>query len=144
MYKNPGLYYKAEEWIKSCLKKNFFYSLFIFERQTERKWGRDREGDAEPEAGSRLWAVSTEPNAGLELTDLETMTWAEVGGLTDWATQAPLNHVFWVHERQHEFWDDPYPRSLMGTEGRAGEPSLKAQSPFWTWEETCVAGFVKR
>ena len=49
----------------------------------------EREGDTEPEAASRLWAVSTEPDAGLELTDCEIMTWAEVGGLTDWATQAP-------------------------------------------------------
>ena len=48
-----------------------------------------REGDTESETGSRLWAVSTEPDAGLELTDREIMTWAEVGRLTDWATQAP-------------------------------------------------------
>ena len=49
-----------------------------------------REGDTESETGSRLWAVSTEPDAGLELTECETMTWAEVGCLTDWATQVPL------------------------------------------------------
>ena len=48
-----------------------------------------REGDTESEAGSRLWAVSTEPDAGLELTVREIMTWAEVGRLTDQATQAP-------------------------------------------------------
>ena len=52
--------------------------------------GSEREGDTESETGSRLWAVSTEPDAGLELTDGEIMTWAEVGRLTDWATQAPL------------------------------------------------------
>ena len=34
----------------------------------------EREGDTESEAGSRLWAVSTEPYAGLELTDCEIMT----------------------------------------------------------------------
>ena len=50
--------------------------------------GAEREGDTESETGSRLWAVSTEPNAGLELTDCEIMTWTEVGGLTDRATQA--------------------------------------------------------
>ena len=48
-----------------------------------------REGDTESETGSRLWAVSTEPDTGLELRDREIMTWAEVGRLTDWATQAP-------------------------------------------------------
>ena len=36
--------------------------------------GSEREGDTESEAGSRLRAVSTEPNAGLELTDREIMT----------------------------------------------------------------------
>ena len=51
--------------------------------------GPEREGDTESETGSRLWAVSTEPDAGLELTDREIMTWAEVGCLTDWATQVP-------------------------------------------------------
>ena len=51
--------------------------------------GAEREGDTELEAGSRLWAISTEPNAGLELMNCEIMTLAEVGRLTDWATQAP-------------------------------------------------------
>ena len=36
--------------------------------------GAEREGDPESESGSRLQAVSTEPNAGLELTDCEIMT----------------------------------------------------------------------
>ena len=34
----------------------------------------EREGDTEPEAGSRLRAVSTEPDVGLELTDREVVT----------------------------------------------------------------------
>ena len=51
--------------------------------------GAEREGDTESEAGSGLWAISPEPDAGLELTDREIMTWAEVGRLTDWATQVP-------------------------------------------------------
>ena len=49
-----------------------------------------RERETESEAGSRLWAISTEPDAGLELTDREIVTRAEVRRLTDWATQAPL------------------------------------------------------
>ena len=36
--------------------------------------GSEREGDTESEAGSRLRAVRTEPDAGLELTDDEIMT----------------------------------------------------------------------
>ena len=47
------------------------------------------EADTESEVGSRLWAVSTEPEVGLELMNREIMTWAEDGRLTDWATQVP-------------------------------------------------------
>ena len=56
--------------------------------------GTEREGDAESETGSRLWAICTEPDMGLELTNGEIMTWAEVGRSTDWAAQAPLSWVF--------------------------------------------------
>ena len=55
--------------------------------------GAEREGDTESEAGSGLWAVSTEPTVGLEPTNREIMTWAEVGGLTDRATQAPQDII---------------------------------------------------
>ena len=55
--------------------------------------GAEREGDTESKAGSRLWTVSTEPNVGLELTNGEIVTWAEVWRLTDWATQAPLKSL---------------------------------------------------
>ena len=50
--------------------------MFIFERQRQSvsRGGAEREGDTESEAGSRLPAVSTEPDAGLELTDREIMT----------------------------------------------------------------------
>ena len=45
--------------------------------------GAEREGDTESEAGSRLRTVSTEPDMGLEPTNREIMTRAEVGCLTD-------------------------------------------------------------
>ena len=50
--------------------------------------GAEKEGDTESETGSRLWAISTEPDAELEPTNREIMTPAEVWRLTDWATQA--------------------------------------------------------
>ena len=59
-----------------------------------------REGDTESETGSGLWAVSTEPDAGLELTDREIMTWAKVSRLTDWATQAPQGTIKTFNEKQ--------------------------------------------
>ena len=74
---------------------NFFFNVFYFifwdtERQSMNGGGAEREEDTESETGSRLWAISPEPDAGLKLTDREIVTWAEVGRLTDWATQAPL------------------------------------------------------
>ena len=42
--------------------------------QARERGQREREGDAESEAGSRLRAVSTEPDVGLELTDREIVT----------------------------------------------------------------------
>ena len=39
---------------------------YFWEREHKQGKGREREGDTESEAGSRLWAVSTEPDAGLE------------------------------------------------------------------------------
>ena len=37
-------------------------------------WGRGKERETESKVGSRLGAVSTKPNAGLELTNPEIMT----------------------------------------------------------------------
>ena len=50
--------------------------MFIFERERERESeSRDRaEREGDTESGSRLCAVNTEPNAGLELRDCEIMT----------------------------------------------------------------------
>ena len=42
--------------------------------QSMSRGGAKRWGDTESQAGSRLGAVSTEPHAGLELTDHEIMT----------------------------------------------------------------------
>ena len=56
--------------------------MFIFEKETEHVYA-ESEGDIEPEAGSRLSAVSTEPNMALELMNHEIMTRAEVRHLTD-------------------------------------------------------------
>ena len=61
--------------------KHFFnVCLFLRERERERerqsmgRGGAEREGGTESEAGSRLRAVSTEPDMGLELTNHEIMT----------------------------------------------------------------------
>ena len=53
------------------------------ERKSTSGRGTETEGDTESEAGSRLPAVSAEPNTGLEPMNREIMTCAEVGCLTD-------------------------------------------------------------
>ena len=44
------------------------------ERESRSRGQAEREGDTESEAGSRLGAISTEPDAGLELTNFEILT----------------------------------------------------------------------
>ena len=69
----------------------FFFNVYFWKRERQSVSGgrAEREGDMESEAASRLWAASTEPNVGLEPTNREIMAWAEVGRLTNWATQTP-------------------------------------------------------
>ena len=56
-----------------------FLSVCLFlterERQSMCRGGAEREGDTESETGSRLRAISPEPNMGLELPDHEIVTW---------------------------------------------------------------------
>ena len=70
----------------------FYFLAFIYFWETKRdrvsRGGAERVGDTESETGSRLWAVSPDPDVGLNLTNHEIMTWAEVRYLTDGATQA--------------------------------------------------------
>ena len=63
-----GLYIKARHLL--------FFNIHLFsrERQSVSGGGAEREGDTELKAGSRLRAVSTEPDARLELTNCEITT----------------------------------------------------------------------
>ena len=70
------------------------FIYFLRDRQSVSRAGAEREGNTESEAGSRLWAVSTEPDAGLKLTNREIMTWAKVRHSTNWATQVPKDLAF--------------------------------------------------
>ena len=58
--------------IKIHLK--FFLDVYLFLRQNTSGGRTEREGDTEFKAGSRLQAVSTEPDAGLEPTSRDIMT----------------------------------------------------------------------
>ena len=80
--------------LKAGFFKNIYLPLRDREEECEKGRGREREGDTESEAGSRLRAVSTEPDAELELTNCKIMTWAKVGCSTNWASQRPLSFHF--------------------------------------------------
>ena len=73
--------------------KNFLSYLFwvcVWERERERDWGKGRERRRE-RISNRFLPVSTEPTQhGAWTHKREIMTCAEVGCLTDWATQALL------------------------------------------------------
>ena len=86
----------------------FFFNIYLFlrdrERQSMSRGGTERERETEFKEVSRLQAVSTEPYAGLELMDLEIMTWAKVRCLIDWATQMPLICIFMIiYDVKHLF-----------------------------------------
>ena len=54
----------------------FLFKVYLYlrkERQSVSEGGAEREGDTESKAGSRLGAVSTEPDVGLEPTNREIM-----------------------------------------------------------------------
>ena len=50
------------------------FITFLRERERERRGGAERDRDTETKAGSRLRAVSTEPDVGLKPTNHEIMT----------------------------------------------------------------------
>ena len=60
----------------------FRFYFIHFERDRESEQGRGREGGRE-RIPNRLRIVSVEPEVGLELTNREIMTWAQVGRSTD-------------------------------------------------------------
>ena len=104
----------------------FFFLMFIFERKTAQTGEGQREGETQnpkQAPGSKLSAQ--EPDAGLEPTNCEIMTWAEVGRSTDWATQAPpkffKNVYLFLRERERE-------RDKQG-KGRERETQNLKQAP---------------
>ena len=87
--------------------------FYFWEREREResmnggRAGRKRERQKiQRELCSALTADSR--MGGLELTNHEIMTWAEVGRLIDWATQAPLIPLLNSHLKISTLQDEPY------------------------------------
>ena len=82
-------------------KRHIFFNVYSFLRHSASGGGAKREGGTESETGSRLQAVSTEPDTALEPLTCEIMTWAEVRRPTDWATQVPLEKAHFKHRSVH-------------------------------------------
>ena len=78
----------------------FFQRLFIFETEHERGRGRER---GRHRIGNRLQAPSHQPRArrGAQTPGPRDRDLAEVGRLTDCATQAPLVHIFMSQYGSH-------------------------------------------
>lgn len=92
-----GKHHWFNEWMCFHINICFFlvflrFYFIILERVRKTVWAgeRQRKRNTICEAGSRFRAIGTEPDAGLEPTNWEIMTWGEVRRLTDWATQGPL------------------------------------------------------
>ena len=66
-----------------------FLNVYLLLRERERECTVGEGRGTESKAGSRLLAVSTKPDMGLELTNREIMTCAKIRCLTNYALQVP-------------------------------------------------------
>ena len=80
-----------------CVYLFIFFNVYLFlgQRETEHEWGRCRERGRH-RIGNRLQALSHQPRAqhGARAHGPRDCDLAEVGCLTDCATQAPQDYVF--------------------------------------------------
>ena len=79
----------------------FFFNIYLFlrERQSVSRGGVEREADTESQAGSRPWAVSTEPDVGLELKDCEITTWSRT---LNWLSHSGTPNIFRFLKNHHK------------------------------------------
>ena len=100
----------------------FFFNVYLFlrQRETQHEQGRGRERgrqNVKQAPGSELSAQS--PTRGSNSQTCEIVTWAEVGRLTDWATQGPLTWDSLYAEVVHFRVSHPAPPSAVFTKAVA-------------------------
>ena len=115
--------------------------MFILrERARMSGGGAEREGDTESKAGSRLRAISTEPNVGLKPTNSKMMTWAQVGHSTDWATQVPLFiFLMFIFERERA-WMSACVCARAHEQGRGRERGRQDLKWALCWQQRAWCG----
>ena len=103
--------YFKQEWSLEAIVLNFFFNVYLFlgQRETEHERGRGRERGRHRIRnrlqGNRLQALSHQPRArrGARTHGPRDRDLAEVGRLTDWATQAPQPvNVFFLLQMQND------------------------------------------
>ena len=120
-----------------------FFSTFIYfwdrERQSMNGGGAEREGDTESETGSRLWAISPEPDAGLELTDRENSQTARSWPGWSWT----LNRLRHPGAPKILFLSNLYTQCGCGSNSQPWDPRV-ACSIDWASQATLEELILKR
>ena len=119
----------------------FIFIIFLFTFERESAWAgqgqRERETQNPKQSPGWLQAVSTEPDAGLKLTNREIMTWAKVGRLTNCATQAPQNQYGFKSKVQGYLtkvagiWHLGYRSKWIQGRSRLKQTSTRKQTENW-------------
>ena len=89
--------------------------------------GPERARETESKTGSWLWAVSSEPDAGLELTNCEIVTWAEVGRWTDWLSHPGAPSVYCFEKQELSYASRSLKGWLVALTHFTGEESKRSE-----------------
>ena len=122
-----------------------FFNIYSLLR--DRTWVGEGQTENLNEAGSRLWAVLTERNAGLEPVNNEIVTWAEVG-----PTGPPRRPRYAYCKTWNMIWgENTWRRAAPWLEpsspsGRNVVPCYLEIPPRWSWphwvSNTCTVSLL--
>ena len=78
--------------------KDFIFLMFIYLKERERAsmWAQVGERERQMKRkNAKQVPLGTEPDVGLDLTNREIMTWAQIKSwMLNWVTLAPQNFIF--------------------------------------------------
>ena len=129
------------DWVPKNCNFYLFLNVNFWERERACALGMGRERGGQ-RIQSGLHAESRELNVGFERTNVEIMTWAEVGCLTNWTIQAPqscnlinitLKKMFKVLFVYFERESESMSREGAERGGREREPQAGSEFQHRTW-----------